>query len=420
VSAVPDIYNDSFIVHCRLLGEGWDPKDGWIDSAMFVDPSASEIRIYQDVNRGSRIGNGSKKTNWVVQAHLVDDEKLQYNKMYETIRTVCLALEIGDDDITESVTFKEFKSLPKGKKTNRQVGSTELSYYDEVGADFFAKSFSVYIKEGRYHKFGQTVNDILRDSIQLDKDLYGYLDDQAHKVNKEIFKKYSKDFFCNYSKGQWSGILNRIKKGEHFLLSEENINCAINWQIDRGTLRLQTLSQIKDEFKTRLEICAFIGPSEIGLASTELSKKYNYSRRTINNMRKEFDLAKAQRKNQKQVIDLYKNNYKNFSYLEELDKWVHVESNKLGVKISLHQCIGHGKWNGIRKKYCPELTEYFNKLKADGKAGMKHLHTAAAKTVRTPIGTFNGVATACKELNISGTILRKLFNTNPTQYYIIK
>ena len=356
VSAVPDIYNDSFIVHCRLLGEGWDPKDGWIDSAMFVDPSASEIRIYQDVNRGSRIGNGSKKINWVVQAHLVDDEKLQYNKMYETIRTVCLALEIGDDDITGSVTFKEFKSLPKGKKTNRQVGSAELSYYDEVGADFFAKSFSVYIKEGGYHKFGETVNQILRDYILLDKEKFGYLSIQ-NNVYGDVVKLHS-DYFANYSKNQQWSHLDRIKKGEHFLLSDDNISRAIDWQIERGLLKSNIKTTIQKELEEGCKQYAFLDNNAVSEVAKILGTKYNYNHRRIVELKpKEQFLKKIEKQNQDKIIKFYNLNYKKFDNVNELDNFIIDES---GVRINRNQCI-----EKIRKPMLPNLTNYFDSIKAN-------------------------------------------------------
>lgn len=355
VSAVPDIYDDSFIVHCRLLGEGWDPANGWIDSSMFVDPSASEIRIYQDVNRGSRIGNGSKKTNWVVQAHLVDDEKLQYNKMYETIRSVCQALEIGDDDITELVSFKEFKSIPKGKKTNRQVGSDKLSYYDEVDADFFAKAFSVYIKEGGYHKFGETVNQILRDYIRLDKEKFGYLSIQ-NNVHMDVINLHL-EYFSNYSKGQAGVHLGRIKKGEHFLLSDENILKAIEWQIEREKLKTSIKVSISAELEEGCKYYAFIDENAASEVARILSKKYNYNHRRIVELKNIASLKKIEKQNQDKIVKFYKENFKKFDSVDELDNFV---TNECGFKIKRNQCI-----EKIRKPRLPNLTKHFDIIKAN-------------------------------------------------------
>jgi len=371
VSAVPDIYNDSFMVHCRLLGEGWDPKDGWIDSAMFVDPSASEIRIYQDVNRGSRIGNGSKKINWVVQAHLVDDEKLQYNKMYETIRTVCQALEIGDEDITELVTFKEFKSLPKGKKTNRQVGSAELSYYDEVDADFFAKSFSAYIKEGGYHKFGETVNQILRDYIKLDKEKFGYLSMQKNVYSDVV--NLHQDYFANYSDKQQWAHLDRIKKGEHFLLSDENITNAIDWQIERELLQPRIKNNIQKELEEGCKQYAFLDDNAVGEVARALGRKYNYNHRRIVELKPESQfLKKVEKQNQDKIVKFYNSNYKKFDNVNDLDNFVITKS---GVNIKYSQCV-----EKIRKPMLPDLTKYFDSIKANKRSSAMKNNKIAQRT----------------------------------------
>lgn len=249
VNAVPSMYEDSFIIHCRLLGEGWDPENGWIDSNMFVSPTWSDIRIYQDVNRGSRYGDGSKVINYVVQFFLNNDQN-HFNDMFSQIKNVGEALEIGVDEITEQVIFKDVRSIPKGRQMNRQVGQNQQTYYDELTADFTADAFGKYIREGRYHKFGAMVNDILIDWINLDKEKFGYLPkcNNSDKVKLEIRKKY-KEFFQEYKINKGHGILNTIIKGEHFLLSDENITNAINYQINRENLIKEEINNIENIIK---------------------------------------------------------------------------------------------------------------------------------------------------------------------------
>jgi hypothetical protein len=354
VSAIPDTYTDSFIIHCRLLGEGWDPENGWIDNSMFVDPSGSEIRIYQDVNRGSRIGNGSKKINWVIQSHLVDNEKLQFNKMYDTIKTVCQALEIGDDDITETVIFKEFKSIPKGKTTNRQVGSSALSYYDEIDADFFAQGFSTFIKEGRHYKFGETVNSILKDYIRLDQEKRGYLSIQ-NNVYADVIKLHP-DYFSTYSKNQQWTHLNRIIKGEHFLLSDDNIASAISWQIDREELKIADKQLMKQELEKGLRKYAFVDNNAVGEVARELALKYNYNHRRIVELKPPAIVRRTYEEyNQDTIVALYKSSYKKFNNVNELDNYVIQHSN---VKLNRNQCV-----EKIRKPNLPFLTKYFDEVK---------------------------------------------------------
>jgi hypothetical protein len=254
VEAVPDTYRDSFIGHAFLLGEGWDPANGWIDSNMFVSPTHSEIRIYQDVNRGARIGDGSKTKNPVLQVFLGDDDN-DFNEMFATIRNVGCALEIGEDDITEQVVFKTFKKLPKGKKNNRQTGSDDQSYYDHIDADFFHKAFDVYIKEGRWHKFGQAVNDIFKDYWQMYEERMAWLHVyQKGLIYDQLIQKYN-EYFTNYGymaktgaktkkvgppRAKYYEKLGTVIKGDHHLLSNDNFNLAIDLPIK--------FEQIKDDY----------------------------------------------------------------------------------------------------------------------------------------------------------------------------
>ena len=244
VSAIPDTFADSVIIHCRLLGEGWDPANGWIDSNMFVSPTHSEIRIYQDTNRGSRVGDGTLTINYLVQSFLKEkEEHNHFNDMFARVKYVGEVLEVGVDDITETVVFKQVKSMPKGKQNPRSNGSGTLTYYDEIDADFFANSFDTYIKEGRYHKFGGVVNDICRTWINWDKERRGYLPTWKiiNQMSNDIKVKYN-DYFSNFKSDV---MMRKIITGEHWLLSEENIQQAIDWQIEREELRKAVIEDIK-------------------------------------------------------------------------------------------------------------------------------------------------------------------------------
>jgi hypothetical protein len=284
VSAIPDTFEDSFIIHCRLLGEGWDPENGWIDSNMFISPTHSEIRIYQDVNRGSRIGDGSKSINHVVQFFLKDEEN-HFNDMFARVKHVGEALEVGVDEITEQVIFKQIRNIPKGKKMSRQAGTDVLSYYDEVSADFFANSFNTYIKEGRYHRFGGVVNDIIISWIKMDQERRGYLPTWKiiNQMKKDIKGQY-KDFFSQFKSDV---SLRRIINGEHPLLSDENMMLAINWQIER----VELAEVVRQDIRNIVDTCMARQPS-FGAIFQEfgniIKEKYGTDQATIRRIAKDI------------------------------------------------------------------------------------------------------------------------------------
>ena len=166
VEAIPGTHKDSFLIHCKLLGEGWDPENGWIDSTMFVSPTWSEIRIYQDFNRGSRIGDGSKTINYLVMSHLKElgeesTPERNFNAMFNRIKHIGEVLEIGIEDIKEKVIFKEFKRMPKGTKGPKQDGDDTDSYMDELESTFFHNAFDQYVRDGKYFVYQGLLNEMI-------------------------------------------------------------------------------------------------------------------------------------------------------------------------------------------------------------------------------------------------------------------
>jgi hypothetical protein len=233
VSAIPDTFKDSFIIHCRLLGEGWDPENGWIDSNMFVDATWSEIRIYQDVNRGSRIGDGSKLINYIVMVSFLNDESA-FNKMFGNITKVANALELGVEDIQEHVEFKAFKNIPKGQRMPRQSGSDELSAHDEMFADFLNSSMTGYIKDGKYYEFGSMIHEMVKlyQEEFAKRGLYNV--DNGDWVKRDLLKyeialKY-KEFFDQYTESGRRKKLDDIVDGKDFRLSTDTVIQIEDWK----------------------------------------------------------------------------------------------------------------------------------------------------------------------------------------------
>ena len=233
VSAIPDTFKDSFIIHCRLLGEGWDPENGWIDSNMFVDATWSEIRIYQDVNRGSRIGDGSKRINYIVMVNFLNEESA-FNKMFGNITKVGNALELGVEDIQEHVEFKAFKNIPKGQRMPRQSGSDELSAHDEMFADFLNNSLTGYIKDGKYYTFGSMIHEMVK-IYQEEFEKRGlYNIDNGDWVKRDFLKyeialKY-KEFFDQYTVAGRRKKLDDIVDGKDFRLSTDTVIQIADWK----------------------------------------------------------------------------------------------------------------------------------------------------------------------------------------------
>ena len=284
VSAIPDTFADSVIIHCRLLGEGWDPANGWIDSNMFVSPTHSEIRIYQDTNRGSRVGDGTLTINYLVQSFLKEkEEHNHFNDMFARVKYVGEVLEVGVDDITETVVFKQVKSMPKGKQNPRSNGSGTLTYYDEIDAEFFANSFDTYIKEGRYHTFGGVVNDMFTTFHKMYDEKMVWLHPYVKGEVYQHIVDTNKDFFTGYVGRTWKNNpkkgsteykdhydrLASIANGEHWLLSDDNVTLAVNYAIEYEKKKKEYLDSIVTDWKTLASKIAYPVSRELGVLNSK-------------------------------------------------------------------------------------------------------------------------------------------------------
>lgn len=289
VQAIPKMHHDSFVIHDRLLGEGFDPEGGWMDSNMFVTPTFSEIRIYQDVNRGSRIGDGSKKINWLVIASLNDVDN--YNKMFANISRIGDALDIGEEDIRETVTFKAVKPMPKGKKLGKK-GQDANTYYDEIDANFVSDCFSNYVKQGHYYKFGDVVNQIFEEWLRLDKELVNTTShltytQKTREIKDKVIQKFP-DYFSHYRGKRKDVQILEISKGRHYLLSEINQDEALEWEIKKENILNRRIEKIREEYR-HLKLSLYDPAVKRDVPNTVLCKKYKLKSHELSQHIKDID-----------------------------------------------------------------------------------------------------------------------------------
>ena len=80
-------FEDSVILHCKLLGEGWSPKGGWVDSTQFIDPAHSKLKIYQFLERASRVTEDAlQEDNHLIFAHW-DGTDNRIHNLFKFVKT---------------------------------------------------------------------------------------------------------------------------------------------------------------------------------------------------------------------------------------------------------------------------------------------------------------------------------------------
>ena len=173
IAQIPAKYDDSFLIHCQLLGEGWDPENGWVDSTMFVDPQWSELKIYQDLNRATRIGDGSIKIHPIIMCGFEPEitEECNFSNMFKVIYSVGKVLEIGEDDIKDKLTIKIHRNMPKGGTRKTRGTDTEAAEFD-LDSSWLMSRFANYYAGGKEYGFGASVNTVVEDWIKA-YDEYG-------------------------------------------------------------------------------------------------------------------------------------------------------------------------------------------------------------------------------------------------------
>jgi hypothetical protein len=203
VEAVPLQQQDSVILHCKLLGEGWSPKGGWVDSTQFIDPAHSKMKIYQFMERGARVTeDANSESNHLIFAHWDGTDNRVHN-LFKFVKSVCEELEIAVDPIGEKEVFDVIGStISAGGGTKKK--SNTVFYVED--ADVLQDNFKTFYQDGKYVPNYDIYVEYLNTRIQAytenAKDEYlmftanSLRDEIDRTIRKELYKKY-KDSFLN-------------------------------------------------------------------------------------------------------------------------------------------------------------------------------------------------------------------------------
>ena len=311
-NAIPDNHRDSFVFQVNILGEGWSPVGGWVDSTCFIDPRWSPIFIYQLSNRGTRIGDGTKKIHYVIMSHFAEELE-QWNEMFNVIETIMTALEIGKEDINDFVNFQPFKKIPNKRKPKKPIGPQDPSDpLDEVDISFFYDEFASYRKEGRYYKYGTIQADIIETYQKNFDDAHmfwvGNTDDITRLtfVEKDTILKHYEFFAQHGNSGNHLTLLNKIISGEDYRVSTQTSLEIVKWRDDmrnkRNTItkEMQTVvtPNISNEELTNIYTTKFGSPNIdvnnlIDNKDKLLSKNSNFFELLISNNKHKIQINKT-------------------------------------------------------------------------------------------------------------------------------
>ena len=255
VEAIPDIYPEGAdFGHVFLLGEGWDPKNGWVQGNCFMDPTHSELRIYQDVNRGARGPQYRKYNDLVVATHkeTFEDEQSYRNRICETVISVGEKLQHGFEDIRDSVLFKAVRGTPKpgGAKVR---GRDLETYYDQADTDVLTGAFDRYVAFGKHYYLFEKTNEIL-DYYQKEYEkrnlCFGVLvQNKKQDLEKEILVKFPESFETN--KNKLLG-LRKVLYGHSYKISPERKVQVFDWREAQEQLAESQKQQIRNVVETHV------------------------------------------------------------------------------------------------------------------------------------------------------------------------
>lgn len=217
VAAIPQdsTITDSVVLHVRLLGEGWSPEKGWIDSTQFIDPAHSKMKIYQYLERGARVTkNAHTETNDLIFAYWDRTDNNVHN-LFKFVKRVCEEIEIAVDPIGEKEVFDVIGSKISAGGGNKKKSST--IFYVE-NADVLQSNFKLFYRNGKYVPNYDTYVGYLKSllvcySTHID-DEYAMFADLRNPIEREVGTEvYNKNKSKFSSKNHAFEIFRRLKQG---------------------------------------------------------------------------------------------------------------------------------------------------------------------------------------------------------------
>lgn len=211
--------NGAIVCQVKKLSEGWDPKNGWVDSICFVDNSGSKIRIAQTIGRGQRLGGGFDEV--VVFQSIIVDPTDQYDvkREFKLVNDVAEALGLGNN-IDDSITFFDHTN-PSAPGSGRTKGNRSQRPVWELDGGLMA-AFKGFRQHGNLNPYRGVVEEIFHTHS---KEILDAIKPGQAKVQKRIYEDVIdqyQDFFNQFK--DYSGkrsTLTKIIKGHHWLLDSK-------------------------------------------------------------------------------------------------------------------------------------------------------------------------------------------------------
>lgn len=213
-------FEDSVILHCKLLGEGWSPKGGWVDSTQFIDPAHSKMKIYQFMERASRVTeDANSESNHLIFAHWDGTDNRVHN-LFKFVKNVCEELEIAVDPIGEKEVFDVIGSTIGGGGGGKKPKNTVFFVED---ANVLQSNFKTFYRDGKYvpnyniyveylEMLEAGYTKYLNDEYAMFNALSPFGDLINRDIKDEIYKKYKPNFA---TRDRMDILLGLVKNGKY-------------------------------------------------------------------------------------------------------------------------------------------------------------------------------------------------------------